>query len=437
MIKITVPADKSISHRSAIIGAICKKGLRIKNYLRAEDTLSTLSCLKELGILIEERNGDILIKGGGLKEARAPLYCGNSGTTMRLLMGLLSAYVFKTTLTGDTSLSKRPMERVAKPLREMGARIATDGGHSPVTVIGGSLSPISYELPVPSAQIKSAILLAGLFANGKTTVVEPGICRDHTERMLLALGAPIKKEGLKTEIKGTVELLGEETITVLGAPIRKKESKTEVEGHVELLGGETITIPGDFSSAAFFIVASIITEKPLEISNVGINPTRTGLLDVLRQMGAGIEIQNERCEFGEPVADIITEGGRLSGIELSPEIVPLMIDEIPILAIAALFANGRTVIRGAEELRVKETDRIKAMVNELRKLEANIEELPDGMVIEGGAKLKGAEVSSYNDHRIAMAFSVLALVVPDIKVTNPECVNISFPDFPQSLSLFI
>ncbi|MBU1261821.1 3-phosphoshikimate 1-carboxyvinyltransferase [bacterium] len=409
MIKIAVPADKSISHRSAIIGAICKKGLRIRNYLMAGDTLSTLSCLKELGLSIEEKDGDILIKGEGLKEAKAPLYCGNSGTTMRLLMGLLSGATFKTTLTGDTSLSKRPMERVAKPLREMGARITTDGGHHPVTIIGGSLSPIFYQLSVASAQIKSAILLAGLFADGKTTVIEPNICRDHTEVMLSALGASIRKDGLKTEI----------------------------EGGFNLLGGETITIPGDFSSAAFFIVASIITGKLVEIRDVGINPTRTGLLNALREMGAEIEIQAERCEFGEPVADIITKGGHLSGIELSGDFVPLMIDEIPILAIAALFANGRTVIRGAEELRLKETDRIKAMVNELRKLGANIEELPDGMIIEGGVKLKGAEVSSYNDHRIAMALSVLGLVVPNIKVRDPECVNISFPDFYQSLSLFV
>ncbi|MDI6752291.1 MAG: 3-phosphoshikimate 1-carboxyvinyltransferase [bacterium] len=405
MIKITVPADKSISHRAAIIGAICKKPLRIRNYLRAGDTLSTLSCLKELGIGIEDK-GEIEITSGELKKPKASLDCGNSGTTMRLLMGLLSAQPFEATLTGDASLSLRPMERVAKPLKIMGARITTNKGRPPVTVIGGRLSPISYELPVPSAQIKSAILLAGLFAEGKTIVIEPNICRDHTERMLEALGAPIRKEGLKTEI----------------------------EGPADLLGGETITVPGDFSSAAFFIVASIIAKKPIEISNVGINPTRTGLLDVLRKMGAEIEIRDERCEFGEHVADIITKGGNLSGVELKEDLVPLMIDEIPILTIAALFADGRTTIKGAAELRVKESDRIKAMVNELRKLGADIEELLDGMVIKGGAKLKGAEVSSYHDHRIAMSLSVLGLLLPDIKVIDSECVNISFPDFFQSLS---
>ncbi len=407
MIKLTVPADKSISHRAAIIGAICKKPLRIRNYLKAGDTLSTLSCLKELGIGIEEKE-EIEITSAGLKRPKASLDCGNSGTTMRLLMGLLSAQPFEATLKGDSSLSLRPMERVAKPLKIMGARITTNEGHPPVTVVGGTLSPISYELPVPSAQIKSAILLAGLFAKGKTTVIEPNICRDHTERMLEALGAPIRKEGLKTEI----------------------------EGPVELLGGETITVPGDFSSAAFFIVASLITGKPVKIRDVGVNPTRTGLLNALRTMGAEIETRNERCEFGEPVADIMTKGGRLKGVELSEDLIPLMIDEIPILAIAALFADGRTTIKGASELRVKESDRIKAMVNELRKLGADIEELLDGMVIKGGAKLKGAEVSSYHDHRIAMSLSVLGLVLPDVKVIDPECVNISFPDFHQSLSLF-
>jgi 3-phosphoshikimate 1-carboxyvinyltransferase len=407
MIKLTVVADKSISHRAAIIGALCQKGLVIRNYLKAGDTISTLSCLKELGIGIEEAR-EIKITGSYLKRPPSPLYCGNSGTTMRLLMGLLSAQPFEVTLLGDASLSLRPMERVAKPLREMGAKITTDGGHSPVTILGGDLSPIFYELPVPSAQIKSAILLAGLFAKGKTTVIEPAICRDHTERMLTTLGASIKKDGLKTEI----------------------------EGPVELLGGETITVPGDFSSAAFFIVASIITEKPLKISNVGINPTRIGLLDVLKKMGAEIETENERSEFGEPVADIITKGGCLSGLELSEDSVPLMIDEIPILTIAALFADGRTTIKGASELRVKESDRIKVMVNELKRLGADIEELPDGMVIEGDVQLKGAEVLSHSDHRIAMALSVLGLVVPDIRVINPECVNISFPDFYQSLSLF-
>lgn len=407
MINITVPADKSISHRAAIIGALCQKGLVIRNYLRAGDTLSTLTCLKELGIEIEEAV-EIKITGGELEKPKAPLNCGNSGTTMRLLMGVLSAQPFEVTLLGDASLSLRPMERVAKPLKIMGARIRTDEGHSPVTILGGDISPIFYELPVPSAQIKSAILLAGLFADGKTTVIEPNICRDHTERMLTALGATIKKDGLKTEI----------------------------EGPVELLGGETITVPGDFSSAAFFIVSSLITGKPLEISNVGINPTRIGLLDVLKKMGAEIEIRNERREFEEPVADIITKVGHLSGIELSEDFVPLMIDEIPILTIAALFADGRTTIKGASELRVKESDRIKAMVNELKKLGADIEELPDGMVIEGGVQLKGAEVLSHSDHRIAMALGVLGLVVPDIKVIDPECVNISFPDFYQSLSLF-
>jgi 3-phosphoshikimate 1-carboxyvinyltransferase len=407
MIKLTVVADKSISHRAAIIGALCQKGLVIRNYLKAGDTISTLSCLKELGIGIEEAR-EIKITGSYLKRPPSPLYCGNSGTTMRLLMGLLSAQPFEVTLLGDASLSLRPMERVAKPLREMGAKITTDGGHSPVTILGGDLSPIFYELPVPSAQIKSAILLAGLFAKGKTTVIEPAICRDHTERMLTTLGASIKKDG----------------------------PKTEIEGPVELLGGETITVPGDFSSAAFFIVASIITEKPLKISNVGINPTRIGLLDVLKKMGAEIETENERSEFGEPVADIITKGGCLSGLELSEDSVPLMIDEIPILTIAALFADGRTTIKGASELRVKESDRIKVMVNELKRLGADIEELPDGMVIEGGVQLKGAEVLSHSDHRIAMALSVLGLVVPDIRVINPECVNISFPDFYQSLSLF-
>jgi 3-phosphoshikimate 1-carboxyvinyltransferase len=407
MIEITPPSDKSISHRAAILSALSKKPVKIKGFLKAEDTLSTLSCLKALSVKIEERKDGILIQGEGLREPKEALYCGNSGTTMRLLMGTLAPYSFSAELTGDSSLSKRPMERVAEPLRAMGAEIELSDGKPPVRIKGGKLNAISYQLKQASAQVKSAILIAGLSAEGRTVIEEPGISRDHTERMLEFFGVPIKKGGRRTELIGPAELRGED-----------------------------ITVPGDFSSAAFFIGASLITKREVLIKDVGINPTRTGFLRVLKDMGAEIEIENEKSVCNELVGDIIVRKNELKGIEVQKELIPQLIDEVPILAVCALFAEGETTIRGAEELRVKESDRIKAIVTEFSKLSAKIEELSDGMVIEGGFPLKGTRLSSHNDHRIAMALSVLSLCVPDVEVEGSECVDISFPGFHSQLSFW-
>ncbi|MEW6680718.1 MAG: 3-phosphoshikimate 1-carboxyvinyltransferase [bacterium] len=404
MKEIIVPPDKSISHRAILIGSLCKHPVRIKNPLKSGDTISTVSCLRSLGIKIDENDG-LTIYGKSWKNPEKPLDCGNSGTTMRLLSGILAHLPFEVTLTGDSSLSKRPMKRIGEPLSLMGAEFF--GDYPPIKIKGGNLKAISYTLPVSSAQVKSAILLAGLRAQGKTTIIEPLLSRDHTERMLDFLGVPIKKEGFKTSLNGPFEPFGD----------------------------VDIEIPGDFSSASFFITAGLILNTKIKIKGIGINKTRTGFLDCLKKMGAEFAIENERLICNEPVGDIVVSPSSFSGIKVSSDMVPIMIDEIPILSVLALFAKGRTVIEGAKELRVKESDRIKAIVFELSKLGARIEELNDGMIIEGGYPLTPATLYSHNDHRIAMALSILSLKLPGIKIEGSEWVSISFPNFYELLSL--
>ncbi|WP_412067124.1 3-phosphoshikimate 1-carboxyvinyltransferase [Rubrivirga sp. IMCC43871] len=409
-----LPADKSIAHRTAILAAIADGESEIVGFSDAADPASTIACLRQLGVAFETRD-DVLGADGtpslfvtgrglaGLTEADGPLDCGNSGTTMRLLAGLLAGLPFRTTLVGDASLSGRPMERIARPLRAMGADVGLTDGHAPVTVGGGGLTGLSYRLPVASAQVKSAVLLAGLSANGTTTVVEPVPTRDHTERML-ALDA-----------------------LMIGG-----------ERHVSVDGGTAVRarqfiVPRDVSAAAFFLVAgSIVDPATIQLSGVGLNPTRSGVVDVLRAMGADLRIANERERAGEPIADIriaAPEAG-LVGVEISGAIVPNLIDEIPVLAVAAAYAEGRTVIRDAAELRVKETDRIEATAAFLRAMGADIEETPDGLVIEGGRPLHGADVEARDDHRIAMAAAVAALGASGpTRIHGAEAAAVSFPTF--------
>jgi len=402
------PPDKSISHRAVIFSSLSKGKSIIKNFLRAEDPLSTINAFRTLGINIEDTADEIIINGKGIHGLREPdriIDCGNSGTTMRFLSGILSGNPFFSVLTGDESLRQRPMSRVIIPLRLMGAEIMAryDDSYPPIAIRGKRLKAIQYTMPVASAQVKSAILLAGLYAEGVTEVVEPFKSRDHTERMLPAFGAEIKVEGLRLKIKGGTELHGLE-----------------------------IYVPGDFSSAAFFIVgALLIRDSEIIIRGVGINPARTGLLSVLKEMGADVEISNIKDLSGEPVADIYCKGGReLKGIHITREKIPSLIDEFPVLCVAATQATGITAIRGAEELRIKESDRIKAMAAELRKMGVKIEEFEDGLNITGGSNLKGAVIESYRDHRIAMAMSIAAIIADGTTTINDiSSVSISFPGF--------
>lgn len=402
------PPDKSISHRAVILSSLAKGKSVIRNFLRAKDTESTANAFRSVGIDVKDEGSTIIISGKGLHGLSEPvdvIDCGNSGTTMRLVSGVLAGNPFFSVLTGDSSLRSRPMARVIKPLGLMGAEISARAGnrYPPLAIRGRRLNPIEYEMPVASAQVKSSLLLAGLYSGGYTRITEPVKSRDHTERMLPAFGGDLKVEGLTVIVKGGRDL-----------------SPVEME------------VPGDFSSAAFFIVASlIIPGSEILVKNVGINPTRTGLLDVLGKMGAGIEITNARNISGEPVADIFCRGGApLKSVQISGETIPSLIDEFPILCIAAASAEGTTVIRGAGELRVKESDRIRSMASELGKMGVEIEENPDGLSIRGSRELKGAEVESHGDHRIAMAMAVAALEAKGTTIIDgASVVNISFPGF--------
>jgi 3-phosphoshikimate 1-carboxyvinyltransferase len=420
--KFTPTPDKSISHRAIIFSSLAKGKSIIKNFLRAEDPLSTMNSFRSLGVEITDKGEDIIINGNGiygLKEPPDVIDCGNSGTTMRMLSGVLAGNPFFSVLTGDESLRTRPMGRVISPLRQMGAEIIARGEnrYPPIAIKGKKLQSIKYAMPVASAQVKSAILLAGLYTDGETEIIEPAKSRDHTERILPAFGADIKVEGLRVRINGGTELKGAE-----------------------------VHVPGDFSSAAFFIVAALlIGNSDITTTGVGINPTRTGLLEVLKQMGADIELINIRdislnsssvtrhpsLFVGEPVADIHCRGGSdLKAITITKEKIPSLIDEFPILCVAATQAMGTTTIRGAEELRVKESDRIKSMATELKKMGAEIEELEDGLSITGKKGLKGAVIESYRDHRVAMALSIAALIADGTTIINGvSSVNISFPGF--------
>ena len=409
--ELIIPGDKSVSHRSVMFSALGSEPVRIKNFLPSADCLSTVACMKALGADVDIiSDTELVVKGNGLNGLKEPatlLDAGNSGTTLRLLMGILSAQPFVSTFTGDASLHKRPMGRVIKPLSMMGAKIVGREGNKklPITVIPaeGCLKGISYDSPVASAQVKSAILLAGLFADGRTTVTEPYVSRNHTELMLEAMG-------VKLEYAGT---------------------SVSLEAPDELKMPEELIVPGDISSAAYWLVAgSIIPDSELLLKNVGINPTRTGIIDVLRNMGADITMLNERVSGAEPVADILVKSAKLHGTEFGADIMPRLIDEIPAIAVAAMFADGDTVITGAGELRVKETDRLQAITDQYNKLMDCIEGTEDGLVIHGSGKESvKASCFSYDDHRMAMSIAILGLAGAGAEIEEPDCVRISYPDF--------
>jgi 3-phosphoshikimate 1-carboxyvinyltransferase len=406
--EVIPPPDKSISHRALIFASIAKGKSIIRNLLRADDPLRTLDAMSSLGMEIRDSGETVEVYGKGLHGLREPedvINCGNSGTTMRLLTGLLSGQPFFSVLTGDGSLRQRPMKRIIEPLRMMGAGLYGRTGDTlaPIAVKGGGLTGIHYKSPVASAQVKSAVLLAALYAEGETVVEEPRKSRDHTERMLPAIGAGLRVEGLRIMISGGNDL-------------------TPFE----------ITVPGDFSSSAFFMVAAaIIKDSEIIIRNVGINPTRRGLFDIMKRMGADLEIIDRRIVSGEMVADIFCRyAKRLVATEIVPEEVPAMIDEFPVFCVLASRAEGTTTIRGAGELRVKESDRIAAMASELRKMGVNVTEYPDGLEISGPVNLRGTTLESHNDHRVAMALSVAALVAEGCTtVLGVAAVDISFPGF--------
>ncbi len=403
--ELVMPGDKSISHRAALIGSLARGDTEVQGFLAAQDCLSTLSCLRALGVSAVLRGDRLLIRGGGgvFTAPRKPLDAGNSGTTARLLLGVLAAQQFETTLTGDPSLRKRPMDRVVEPLKRMGAQVEGDGTRLPLRIRGGNLKPLTYTLPVASAQVKSALLLAGLQASGLTVIEEPFPSRNHTELMLEQFGATVAVAGNRISIEGK-----------------------------QIPVASQVRVPGDISAAAFFLVAgAIVPRAVIKIKDVGINPTRRGIVDLLMEMGADIQIQNRRFWGKEEVADLLVRGGApLRAITVGGDAIPRVIDEIPILAVAAAHARGVTVIRDAAELRVKESDRIAALARELAKLGAEIEERPDGLVIEGGRPLTGAVVESGGDHRMAMALAVAGLAASGkTTVRGAEAIKISFPAF--------
>lgn len=398
-----VPGDKSISHRAVMFASISEGTTQIDGFLMGDDCLATIRCFKQLGIDIEIINDKVIVHGKGLHGLTAPLNVldvGNSGTTLRLISGLLVAQKFSSEITGDASIQKRPMDRISIPLSQMGANIS--GKYCPIKIKGSKLKAINYTLPVASAQVKSAILLAGLYADGDTTVIEPAPTRNHTEIML----------------------------NYLGANIEKKDSAITCH-NIKQLYAKNILVPSDISSAAYFIVAGLILpNSEVLINNVGINFTRTGIITALKNMGANINILNERNICGDYVADISVKTSKLKGITIEGEIIPRLIDEIPILAVVACFADGKTIIKDASELKVKESNRISTITTELNKMGANIIETDDGMIIEGKCKLKGSTVESYNDHRIAMSLAIAGLAsTEETIINNADCVNISFPNF--------
>ncbi|ENQ3106969.1 3-phosphoshikimate 1-carboxyvinyltransferase [Bacillus cereus] len=404
---IVIPGDKSISHRSVIFGAIAHGKTTIKGFLPGADCLSTISCFREMGVSITQNGDEVEVIGKGmegLQEAENVLNVGNSGTTIRLLLGILANTNLHLCLQGDHSIGKRPMKRVTKPLSLMGATIdgREDGTYTPLTIRGGNLQAIDYLSPVASAQVKSAILLAGLRAKGVTSVTEPYVSRDHTERMLQAFGVQVKREGTKVSIEGGQQLTG-----------------------------TNIHVPGDISSAAFFLVGGAITpNSKLILQNVGINPTRTGIIDVLTKMGAKLTIEQCDRDAAEPAANLTIETSRLKGIEIGGDMIPRLIDEIPIIALAATQADGITIIKDAHELKVKETNRIDTVVEELTKLGARIEATDDGMIIYGKTLLKGNTVNSHGDHRIGMMLAIAGCIAEgETLIQDAEAVGVSYPRF--------
>jgi 3-phosphoshikimate 1-carboxyvinyltransferase len=406
---VDIPGDKSISHRTVMLAGLASTPVRVTNFLSAEDCWSTVSCMKALGVKIQQTGeNQLVIKGNGLYglvEPEEVLDAGNSGTTMRLLTGILAGQPFFTIMTGDKSLRHRPMARIIAPLTKMGCRIYGRelSRYAPLAIVpSDGIHGINFTLPVASAQIKSAILLAGMFADSPTVITEPYQSRDHSELMLQSFGVGVKRTGLSVQL----------------SPVS------------ELTAPPVIDIPGDISSAAFWLVAAtVVPGSKLRLRNVGVNPTRTGVIDILKRMGANITTYNHRQAGQEPVADIIVESAALTGTTLEAEIIPRLVDEIPALAVAALYAKGTTLISGAGELRVKETDRLKAITLELGKMGARITETADGLIIEGPQTLTAACCDSHDDHRMAMALAVAGMAAKGVQVSGAECVNISYPNF--------
>lgn len=408
---INIPGDKSISHRSVMFASLASTPVVIKNFLYAEDCLSTVSCMQALGAKIEKDEHDNLHVLGqglyGLKEPEDVLNVGNSGTSLRLLSGILVGQSFFSMMTGDASIRSRPMARVVTPLTMMGGKIRgrQDARYVPISIMKSEnkkIHGIEYNMPMASAQVKSAILLATLFASSPSIVTEPYVSRDHTELMLETFGVKVKRQGTSVSVS---------PVTELHAPAE-------------------INVPGDISSAAFWLVgATIIPNSHLTLKNVGINPTRTGILDILKEMGANITIENQRFSGAEPVADLVVKSAPLKGITIDAPIIPRLVDEIPVLAVAALFAEGQTIIRGAEELRVKETDRLKAVASELGKMGALMIETKDGLIIDGPQKLQSANCDSYHDHRMAMSLAIAGAASAGVSIHKPDCANISYPNF--------
>ena len=411
--QIKVPGDKSISHRAVMLGSLANGVTEISGFLKGADCLSTIDCFRKMGIDIDINGENVTVHGNGLRGLKKPdemLYTGNSGTTTRLLCGILAGQNFDTSITGDASIQKRPMGRVVKPLSMMGAKIESvrKNGCAPLHITGSSLHGITYSTPVASAQVKSCVLLAGLYADGKTSVTEPALSRNHTELMLKFFGADVASEGL--------------TASVLPDPD---------------LHGNLVRVPGDISSAAYFIAAALIVPgSEVLLKNVGINPTRDGMLRVCRAMGADITLLNEQNSGGEPVADLLVRyTPSLSGTVIEGELIPTLIDEIPIIAVLAATANGTTVIRNAEELKVKESNRLDIMVNELTAMGVSLEGTDDGMIIEGGKPFHGAQIDSRLDHRIAMSFAIASLAAETpTEILRAGCVDISYPTFYQDLA---
>lgn len=404
---VTVPGDKSISHRSIMFGAISCGLTEVSNFLQGADCLSTISCFQKLGIEIKNDTSTVKIYGKGLHGLTAPstiLDAGNSGTTTRLISGILAGQPFDTTITGDASIQKRPMGRIMTPLSMMGASFVSEKNNNcaPFTIHGGSLHGIHYDSPVASAQVKSSILLAGLYADGKTSVTEPQLSRNHTELMLRGFGANITSEGTTASIEPDPELIGQKII-----------------------------VPGDISSAAYFIAAGLITPgSEILIKNVGINPTRDGIIRVAKAMGGNVVLLDERTVSGEPAADLLVTSSDLTATEVGGDLIPALIDEIPVIAVMACFAKGTTVIKDAQELKVKESDRIAVVTENLKAMGADIEATEDGMIIHGGKPLTGTQIQTHLDHRIAMAFAVAGMNADKTTTfSDSSCVDISYPGF--------
>ena len=409
--EVTIPGDKSISHRAVMLGAISEGTTRITNFLRGADCLSTIACFRKMGIDIEESPDQILVHGKGLHGLQAPadiLDAGNSGTTTRLISGILAGQSFESTLTGDASIQKRPMKRIITPLTMMGADVESLSGDgcAPLRIRGSHLKGIDYHSPVASAQVKSCILLAGLYADSVTSVTEPYVSRDHSERMLSSFGAALKTDGSTVSIQPEPRLMGQE-----------------------------VAVPGDISSAAYFIAAALLVPgSELLIKNVGINPTRDGILRICRRMGADITILNRREHGREPVADLLVKHSPLTGTVIEGAVIPTLIDELPILAVMAAFAEGSTVIRDAQELKVKESNRLDILVHHLSAMGADITGTEDGMVINGGRPLHGAVLESHLEHRIAMSFAVAGIAAQgETEILQADCVDISYPGFYRDL----